>query len=619
MRRVLAFPTVVLALLVSASLVCLSGCERPEDPMLKILSSTASQTRVDDITRTMDYLFSETQYDQTEFNNGVSAGLNRWANYSADQFEKSKWKPDASIAELLKDYETMPMIERIEGSSFLASDSQYLQSIAWINQVANRVKENPHLRQYELYRLMADDYQPGVDETVPVDAVVEKLNPDLDVNQAKDLSLALQLFDWVIRNIQLEETPSYTDEEREEQQLVEAETLAASGLAGPGAKRNAWQLMVFARGDYIEKAKLFMMLCHQMEIPTVMFATGEDQTPWAVGVPIGDDFYLFDTRLGMPIPGKDSSFATLADVKADPSLLSNLNLSVKESLADDTDYWVKESDLENLTGLLYWHPVGASERISILESKIAKDRKLTLTLRADEAAAKLPKVENVEYKPWDISLMTAKFRKVLGESLPKAVSDDALAEKLRWYGSEEGYIMAFTNYRTARSRFIRGKFEREKQFKAVGFRDAIESFALLMYEDEVIESLKTDSNLQTMIGIRRVGVTPAEFENDIASRQAQMRLVRRDAGLFMCQSHFDNGSTSTTAGWVPKLLEEQDVDRWEGALSYLNGRSHEARHQYDKAIEFYKTEGPQLHGNLIRSRLLKEQIETHFTKTKEAQ
>jgi hypothetical protein len=612
MRRALAFPTVAIALM-----VLVAGCERPEDPMLRILSSTTSQARVDDITRTTDYLFNETQSDQAEFNNSIASGLNRWSGYSADLFKEEDWQPDASISDLLKEYETLPVIERMEGSSFLSSDGQYLQSIAWISQIVNRIQENPHLRHYELFRLMADNFKPDDNETAPVDALVEKLNPGLDADQAKDLSLALQLFDWVIRNIQLEETPSYTDEEREEMQLVEAETLSASGLAEPGAKRDAWQLLVFARGDYIEKAKLFMMMCHQMDIRTVMFATGEDQTPWVVGVLIGEDYYLFDTRLGLPIPGKDSGFATLAEVQADPELLSKLDLSVKESLADDTEYWVKEDDLKNITGLLYWHPVSVSQRTAVLESNLSKVRNLVLTQRADETAAELPEIDNIDYKPWDISLRTAKFRKVLRESLPKSVSDDALAEKLRWYGPEEGYIIQFNNYRTARARFIRGKFERKKEVQTVNFRDAIESFALLMYEDDVIESLKTDHNLQSMIGIRRVGVTPAEFEQDIASRQAQMRLVRRDAGLFMCQSHFDNGSVSTTAGWIPGLLEEPDVDRWEGALNYLNARAHEGQHRYDEAIESYKAEGPQQHGNLIRARLLKEQIETHYTKKKD--
>jgi len=177
--------------------------------------------------------------------------------------------------------------------------------------------------------------------------------------------------------------------------------------------------------------------------------------------------------------------------------------------------------------------------------------------------------------------------------------------------------MQFTNYRTSRSRFIRGKFERPKDYRVSRRRDAIESFAMLMYEDETISGLKTNRNLQAMIGIKISD--SAEYQREIQSRQGQMRLVRRDAGLFMCQSHFDNGSVSTTANWVPKLLAEQDVERWEGALRYLNGRSIEARHQYDEAIEQYQTEGPQQHGNLIRARLLKNQIETRYTKKKDSQ
>ena len=609
MRQALAISTLAFAFLISVS-----GCERPDDPMLKILSSTASQTRVDDLTRTMDYLFSETQYDQTEFNNGVSAGLNRWSNYSAQQFDKTEWKADATLTELFESYKSIPVVERFEGSSFLASDAQYLQAIAWLDMIANRVKENPYLGQYELYRLMADDFQAG-DEEAPVDAVFAKLNPDLDAGQAKQLSLAVQLFDWVTRNIQLEEAPSYSEDEIEELRLMEADSLSASGLAEPGAKRDAWQLLMFARGDHIEKGKLFMMLCHQMGLPAVMFATGEDQKPWAVGVLIGDEYYLFDPRMGLPIPGEDSTnIATLSDVLAKPELLSKLNLSVKESLADDTKYWVTESDLENVVGLVYWSPVSASERVATLEYSLAQDQRLLMVQRADETIAKLPKLENIEYKPWDISLKTAQFRKIIAASMPKAVTDDAMAEKLRWYFGEEGYIMLFTNYRTSRARFIKGKFERPLEFRPLGFRDAIESFAMLMYEDEIIDSLESDSDLQSMIGIRRSGVTPAELANDIASRQSQMRLVRRDAGLFMCQSHFDNGSISTTANWVPKLLEEFDVERWEGALKYLNARALEARHQYDEAIEQLKDEGPQQHGNLIRARLLKEQIETRYTK-----
>ncbi len=615
MRQALTFSILSVAFLFSVA-----GCDRPEDPMLKVLEATASQTRVDDLSRTIDFVFSDRQFDQTKFNGEVSTGLNRWANYSAEQFEKTDWKQDQSITEMIGPYEDLPAVGRMGETSFLADDAQFLQAAAWLREIKTRVQDNSYLGQFELYRLMADNYEPGDDDEAPVDAVIAKLNPDLNESEAAELSLAIRLFDWVTRNIQLDEVPTYSEEEIEEQRLVEADSLSASGLASRGAKRTVWQVLMLARGDYVEKAKVFMQLCHHADLPTVMFGTGDEALPWAVGVLIGEDWYLFDTRLGLPIPGENNTnVATLADVKADASLLSRLDLGVEESLADDTKYWVTESDLEKLTGLVFWTSQSASNRIATLERNLVGDQRMTLKLRADETIAKLPTIENVEYKPWDISLQTARYRKVLGEAIPKAISDDLLSEKIRWYFGEEGYVMAFPNYRTARTRFIKGRFERNRESRS---RDAIESFALLIYDDQTIADLETNRDLQKMIGIRKEvnsGQTQAEFDNEIVSRQIQMRLVRRDAGLFMCQAHFDNGSMSTTANWIPKLLEERDVDRWQTGLNYLGSRAMEARHQYDEAIVYLKTEGPQQHGNLIRARLLKEQIKTRFTKTADQQ
>ena len=601
-----------------AFLVVATGCERPEDPMLKILQSTVSNTQIDDLSRTLDFVFSERQSDQTEFNNRVSQGLNRWGSYSKELFDSTEWEQDATVKDLLETFaDELPTIDRMDGSSFLTTDSQYLQSLAWLDFIANRVGETGYLGQFELYRLMADLYDPDDDEEAPIDVLFQKLNPELSAEEAQKLSLAIQLFDWVTRNIQLDPVPSYTEEEIEEQRLVEADTLSAMGLAAPGAKRDPWQLMMFARGDYIEKAKLFMALCHRVDLPSTMFATGDDEKPWAVGVLVGEKFYLFDTKMGLPILGKENNIATLTDVRADASLLSSLDLTVKESLADDTKYWVTEKDLEKITGLVYWNPTSASRRISILESNLVGDQEMLMSQRADKTIAKFPTVENVEFKPWDIALKTAQFRKVLGEAMQKAVSDDELAQRISWNFTEEGYIIGFSNYRTARSRFIRGKFERNAE--QLRSRAAIESFAMLMYDDATIAGLEIDRDLQAMIGIRKADQTPVEFEQNIRSRQSQMFLVRRDAGLFMCQSHFDHGNLSTTAEWVPKLLKEQDVERWETGLNYLNARALEAQHRYDDSIEQLKAEGTQQHGNLIRVRLLKKQIETHYAQKMDEQ
>jgi len=121
MRSVLNLTALTLSILVT-----LSGCERPDDPMLTVMESTASQTRVNDLTRTMDYVFSERQYQLTEFSNTVSSGLNRWGGYSSQSFEDIEWTPDPSVDKLLESYQDLPVVERMDGSSFLATDGQFL-------------------------------------------------------------------------------------------------------------------------------------------------------------------------------------------------------------------------------------------------------------------------------------------------------------------------------------------------------------------------------------------------------------------------------------------------------------------------------------------------------------
>ena len=140
-----------------------------------------------------------------------------------------------------------------------------------------------------------------------------------------------------------------------------------------------------------------------------------------------------------------------------------------------------------------------------------------------------------------------------------------------------------------------------------------------MYTDPVIASLETNRNLQMQLQIfRNKDQSPVEFEREIKSRQQLMRLVRRDAGLFMCQAHYDNGSMSTAANWLPTLIDESSNERWIPGLSYLNGRALESRHEYDKAIDAYKSNqgGAQQHGNLIRARLLQKQLDTLFADVK---
>ncbi|MGH0798373.1 hypothetical protein ACQVTT_30505, partial [Bacillus mycoides] len=187
--------------------------------------------------------------------------------------------------------------------------------------------------------------------------------------------------------------------------------------------------------------------------------------------------------------------------------------------------------------------------------------------------------------------------------------DDVLADKLRWHFDEEAYIDDWPRYRTSRARYFKGIFQvREKGY------NAIESFQVLMYPDDVLNRLGSDRELQKQHNILQgKDQSAADYQAKLNGMLAAMRMVRRDSGFFLAQSHFDNGSVSTAANWLERLQSKSDAQRWSDGIDYLLARALEGRKDYNNAIDAYKdsaeSESTQQHGNLIRARLLKQQVD----------
>lgn len=598
-------------LLILSLSVVISGCTPPADPMLDMIESDLSKTKVDDLDRTMDFVFSEIRFEQDEFRKKVSTGLNRWVSYSRDRLDKIEWKPDAASQALLDANESLAMLARNSENSFLSTDAYYLQESAWIGEIADRVTQSKQLNAFELYRLAADNYKPEEDVEDPVNEVVKKLNAGLDDQQAYELSSSLKVFDWVIRNVQLLDEPNLSKEEIEEVRLNDSESsMAEAGVPGTGYQRFPWQVLTYGRADYVERAKVMMLALKHLNLDTVMFAVkSEDGTtrPWAVGVPINGQYFLFDTKLGLPIPGeKTGSIATLDQIKKNPKLLTSLDLTNDESLEEDTKYWVTPEQLDDLVGLVYVSPESISRRMLGLQSSLVGEKRLVLAFTADEIIPGLPKADGIEFEAWDIAFKTHQFRQVVREALEQT-SNNVLIDKLAWHYMDEAYVDNFVVYRIARARFFKGKFVTDQEGI---FRNAVESCQRLMYTDTEVDNLGSDKKLQRRLGIRKEANQNAQsFLQEVQSVQTQMRLVRRDAGFFLSQCLFDNGSVNASGNWLMVLRDEEDADRWSDGVNYLLGRSYEGRKEYDEAIEILSdTKSTQAHGNIIRVRLLKDLI-----------
>jgi len=638
-RNLFLFPFLVL-------LLSSSGCTPPKDPILELIDVDLTKTKIDDLSRTFDFISSDQRFDQKEFQSKVSSGLNRWATYSTEKIKDVIWKLDPAAKPMLEEFSGLALLEQTDELNFLDSDAYYIQQAEWIKQITRRVTQSKSLGPFELYRLAAGDFKAESDDEDrdPVLDLVSSLHPELNRAEAEQLASALKIFDWLVRNIQLLPETVMGDDEIDDLRLNDRKELAAAGIPGTGYWRYPWQTLLYSRGDYVDRAKLFMLALQQIDIDSVMLAvsmeTGDDSSadkiaapqPWVVAVSINGDYFLFDTKLGLPLPGaqfrvnvgkkssntsdenSDSppseiagssigSIATLAAIRKNPELISGLDLTDDESLEDDTKYWVRPAQLDHLVGLLYVAPESVARRMTVLESRLLDDAVLPLVAHPSEMIERLPKLIGLELKIWDIAFKTHEFRMAVREALEDTANNERIS-RLRWHYSDESYIDQFTRYRTARARFFLGKFESPRNSSTY---NAIESFEKLIYTDEVIDSLATDSLLQQRLGILdREGADAADFNSRLKSVQQHMKLVRRDTGLFLAQSHFDNGSVSAAANWLKLLKDKEDAERWRDGIDYLLGRAYEARQEFDLAIKQYQENKAvqQAHGNLIRARIL---------------
>ena len=585
--------------------VFLIGCKPAEDPMMDMLDATLSNLKIDDLSRTMDFVFSQSRFEQTQFEEEMQTGLDRWASVESENFT-SDWQLPAIATDVCEKYNALPQVERVGEMSFHDTDAYFIQQALWLRNIGERLGESGNLNPFEIYRVAADDYKPTAETKDGLAEIFGKLHEGLDGDDAAKLADGMRLFDWVVRNIQLEAEANPDADEIAEQRLDggNGDDLAAAGVKGTGYVRYPWQSLLYSRGDYVDRAKLVLLYADLARIDAVMLTI--DDTPWCIGLAIGGQYYLFDTKLGMPIPGeKIGTIATLADVKSNPKLLEKLDLTVDESLKDETKYWVRPDDLSKLKAKLYVTPEGISNRIDQLEAKLTGDRRLKLASRPEEVVARLPKIDGVEFEAWDIAFKTHQFRKALREAIAKSSYDDVLRNKVMWHYRDEAYVDGFETFRTARSKYFNGIFETVRND---GISNAIELFYIMIYKDETIAKLGTSSDLQYKMGIlREANQSSSEFEAEIRGRQGQMRLVRRDAGYFLAHCHFDNGNFGAAINWAERLRDKPDSERWKDGVEYLRARSYEARRQYKEAAETLKNDDSlQFHGNLLRARMLRE-------------
>ncbi len=612
--------TFVLAMLALVLLIQVPGCQPPPDPFIDLADAKNSTLQIDDQQRAMDLVLSTQSYEFREFEQKVTQGLNRWLGALSEQAKAGETPfsiDNAKLTQWLNDFNDLPAIARYNELSFVGSDAHYLREKYWLNSIAKRTIDSATPQNLELYRLIlianSTPEEGAKVESLSLNDLVQKVHPDLSAESVELLTKSLLLFDWVIRSIQLELPPeSGTEENPAEPLIADQSEPARAGIRGLGYTKQVWQTLLYGKGDYVDRAKIFLGLCEQIDLPAAMVSSGEN--PWAVGVLIGQDFYLFDTNLGLgvPVPGQ-GRVATLRELREHPEWLEQLNLTVAETSRDDSKYWLTAADLDQLSALIYTSPESSSRRMKFLEERLVGDQKLRIAFNPTTINEQIASTTKLPTQLWDIEFKTHAFREAMQNSLAQAGTDTDMAAKLSWYYSNYQYIDLFGPYRNARNLFLLGKFKSEKNSR---IPNAVESFYNLMYTDKTIEELSFNKPLLTRLGIlQSADQAAAVFNERVRSVQQQMYLVREDMGLFLSQVHFDNGNIGTAGNWLRRIIDQKGSDRWKAGVQYLWARTHEIAGDLDAALTLYKSsDSPQFHGELLRARIIQRVLDAESTK-----
>lgn len=273
-------------------------------------------------------------YNYREVSDQIVQRLNQWIE-TVDTPGRSPLNP--RLADLPADLRHPLASNSVESLRFQPYDATFLMQAIWLRDISNKLAEG------------------GYD----------------------DLDLANRLFDWTVRNIELD-----PDDQNH--------------------PNSAWNTLLTGHGTAMDRAWVFVLLARQQGLDAVILGYGDDDDvqPWLPAVLIPQDngpaqFYLFDPRLGVPIPGPDGkSVATLAEVQADDQVLRQLDLP-------DEKYPVSADQLKRITVFVEASPHFLARRMAALESHIGGEESLRLFINLDQLAAKYEKLDGVaEVRVW---------------------------------------------------------------------------------------------------------------------------------------------------------------------------------------------------------------------------
>ncbi len=457
-----------------------------------------------------------------------------------------------------------------------------------------------YLFQCRLMRLMSDWIVAAPVRDQMLQQSLESLKAKLQPNDAAKFEEAYKLFDWTMRNVGLEDGQNAKGDANS---VTSLSMDPREPLRGPavGCSKLPWETAMFSRGDFVERGRVFTALAKQRGIDTVWISVnGTAVAPgylWAIGVPIADELYLFETKLGLPILDPDTlAFATLKDVRSNERILRRLDLP------GQFEYEVDPGDLKSVALLVDALPTSLSARMRVLEKSLLGKDRMQLFIDTDALSTQLEKITPGDpVAIWQTPLIARDVAAQIREMLDSP--SQANAQAIGQYVTPYGVWIMETPASKARLQHLRGNFE-----STMDEDGALSLYMKCRVDDESIAQMAIDPDKQKEFGMFRGLEEPKEVF-DMRVRQAQMLygFSKVDANFLLAQLHYDRGNYESTVNWLEKrILPDNRAETWHAASHYLLARAHiELGHKSEAETSLAHQPSPQEPGNRLRLRYLR--------------
>ncbi len=378
-----------------------------------------------------------------------------------------------------------------------------------------------------------------------------------------DLEIVEALFDWTVRNLQLDDDD------------------AQNTIHHP------WQALMFGHGTAPDRAWVFAELCRQQQLDVVMLNIGAtaEETPWLLAALWSEGkLHLFDPRLGLPIASAEG-IATLAQLSANPqAILQNLRLE-GEPVYPPIAEALESAENIHATASIVAAPLQLSRRAFALQQALQAEDYVVLSAKTSPLAKQLADVPTIS----NVQLWTAPFESLLDESKMKPES--------RLHAARQFLVFA----------------QRPQLWKArVLHFQGTKAIPLSQQNDPLAQPDLGHRSATRLYQSRNIRPTEKILNQLEPAKQIIYRAAKQHASYWLGLLSYDQQKHEIAADWFKqRTLAATPNGPWTASARYNLARNYEALGNLEQAIELLEADNsPQRHGNLLRAQQLKKKLQS---------